>query len=62
MSRPRTGRRPSATVAIADFRFCSTSSAPETSTAASDTLGVPTASRTTDEGLGVSTAASLSAE
>ena len=50
-SLPRTGSRPIATVAFADFRF-SSNSAPEDITAASATLGVPTASRTSSDGFG----------
>jgi hypothetical protein len=49
-------------VAFFDFRFSSTSSAPEASTAASATLGVPTAPATTGEGFGTSIATSSSAE
>src|SRR5829696_2480045 len=61
-SRPRTGRRPRATVVFADLRFSRRSSAPPASTDASATLGVPTAPATTGEGFGTLRAASSLAE
>src|SRR5215210_137637 len=60
-SLPRTGSLPTATVAIPDFRFSNMSFVPLASTDASATLGVPTASLTTGEGLGTSSVESSAA-